>query len=121
MSRFYFHIRFGDQIVIDHEGSDLPDPAAAREEALVSARQILADAIRSGNETIPEAFVIADSEGHELETVRFAAALPKRLKCWARGIEHDEAYLQDRSGAALSAKAWFSAFPGLRYRNGPLS
>ena len=72
MSRFYFHIRLGDQIVLDQEGSDLPDPAAAR--------QILADAIKSGSENSPEAFVIADGEGRELETVLFAAVLPKRLQ-----------------------------------------
>jgi hypothetical protein len=81
MSRFYFHIRLGDEIVIDQEGSDLPDPVAAREEALAAARQILADAIRSGNEATPEAFVIADGEGSELETVPFAMVLPKRLRC----------------------------------------
>jgi uncharacterized protein DUF6894 len=81
MSRFYFHIRLGDQVVIDREGSDLPNRGAAREEALASARQILADAIRSGNEAAPEAFVIADSEGRELETVPFAMVLPKGLKC----------------------------------------
>ena len=80
MSWFYFHMRMGDQIVIDQEGSDLPDPAAAREEALASARQISADAIRSGNEATPEAFVIADGEGRELETVPLAAVLPKRWK-----------------------------------------
>lgn len=80
MSRFYFHIRLRDQIVVDHEGSDLPDPAAAREEALASARQILADVIRSGSEDFPEAFVITDCEGRELDTVPFAAVLPKGLQ-----------------------------------------
>lgn len=81
MTRFYFHIRMGDRIVIDQEGSDLPDPAAARAEALASARQILADAIRSGNDATPEAFIIADCEGRELETVPLAVVLPKRWKC----------------------------------------
>jgi hypothetical protein len=79
MSRYYFHLRFDDRTIADQDGSDLPDAAAARQEALVAARQILADAIRSGSENIPEAFVIADSEGKEFETVPFAAALPKRL------------------------------------------
>jgi hypothetical protein len=40
----------------------------------------MADAIRSGNENIPEAFVVADSEGRELETVPLDVVLPKRLK-----------------------------------------
>ena len=39
-----------------------------------------ADAIRSGNEEAPEDFVIADSEGREIEIVPFAAVLPKGLK-----------------------------------------
>jgi len=47
---------------------------------LTAARQILADAIRSGNEEAPEDFVIADSEGRELEIVPFATVLPKGLK-----------------------------------------
>jgi len=80
MSRYYFHLRFvGGQVIADQDGSDLPDAATAGQEALAAARQVLADAIRFGNENIPEAFVIVDCEGRELETVPFAAALPKRL------------------------------------------
>jgi hypothetical protein len=80
MSRFFFHLRLGDEVIADQDGTDLPDATAARQEALAAARQIIADAIRSGNENIPEAFVIADSEGRELETVLLAVVLPKRLR-----------------------------------------
>ena len=80
MSRFYFHIRSGEHLIEDQDGSDLPDADAARQEALVSARQILADVIKSGNKQSPEAFVIADSEGRELQIVPFASVLPKGLK-----------------------------------------
>ena len=80
MGRFFFHIRMGDQVISDQEGSDLPDVAAARLEALAAARYILADAIRYGTENIPEAFVIADSEGRELETVNLAVVLPERFR-----------------------------------------
>ena len=80
MGRFYFHLRSGEKVIADEEGCDLPDVAAARLEALAAARYILADAIRSGAENIPEAFVIADSEGRELETVHFAVVLPERLR-----------------------------------------
>jgi hypothetical protein len=80
MSRFYFHIRSGGQVIVDQEGADFPDAGAARQEALAAARHILADAIRSGNEYAPDDFVIADSEGHELEIVPFAAVLPKGMK-----------------------------------------
>jgi hypothetical protein len=81
MGRFYFHIRrFDEQVILDQEGSDLPDGDAARQEALLSARQILAEAIKSGKEDTPEAFVIADSDGRELQTVPFNSVLPKSLK-----------------------------------------
>ena len=80
MDRFFFHIRTGGQVLVDQEGTWLADADAARQEALTAARHILADAIRSGNEVIPEAFVIADSEGRELESVPLASVLPDRLK-----------------------------------------
>ncbi|MGA7808384.1 DUF6894 family protein [Bradyrhizobium sp.] len=78
MHRFYFHIRTGDGLIVDQVGTDLQDAGAAKQEALLAARDIVADAIRSGHD-IPEAFVIADGAGRELETVPFAAVLPKRL------------------------------------------
>ena len=80
MGRFYFHIRMGEQFIRDQEGSDFSDVAAARLEALATARDVLADAIRSGNDEVPEAFVIADGEGCELEAVPLALVLPKRLR-----------------------------------------
>jgi hypothetical protein len=80
MSRFYFHMRSGEKLLADQDGSDWPDFAAAHQEAVASARQIVADAIRSGRENIPEAFVIADSEGRELETVLLSVVLPVSLK-----------------------------------------
>jgi hypothetical protein len=80
MGKFYFHLRMGEEVITDQEGSDCLDISAARLEALVAARQILADAIRSGNDDTPEAFVIADSEGRELATVPLAVVLPRRLR-----------------------------------------
>ena len=80
MDRFYFHLRTREQLLVDQEGTWLADTNAARQEALTAARYILADAIRSGNEAIPEAFVIADSEGRELETLPFALVFPNRFK-----------------------------------------
>jgi hypothetical protein len=81
--RFYFHMRLGEKLLADQDGSDLLDIAVAHQEALESARHIVADAIRSGSEKIPEAFVIADSEGRELETVLLSVVLPVSLTHWA--------------------------------------
>jgi hypothetical protein len=80
MGRFYFHLQAGDEIVQDDEGTDLPDLSAAQREALLGARELLAEAIRSGKPETPEAFVIADEEGRALSIVPFAAVLPRPLK-----------------------------------------
>jgi hypothetical protein len=80
MSRFYFHLRWGKQLISDEEGMELPDVMTARQEARESARHILANAIRSSREDIPEEFVISDSAGRELETLPLAMVLPKGLQ-----------------------------------------
>lgn len=46
MSRYYFHIPEPNS---DPEGTELPDLAAARREALLAAREILANAIKTGS------------------------------------------------------------------------
>jgi len=80
MGRFYFHLQAGDQIVQDDEGVDLPDLSAAQREAILAARELLAEAIKSGKAEVPEAFVIADEVGRALAIVPIAAVLPRPLK-----------------------------------------
>jgi hypothetical protein len=48
MAMFYFHIQEGDCLVEDDEGIELSDLTEARGEAIEAAREILAEAIRSG-------------------------------------------------------------------------
>ena len=80
MGRFYFHLQADDQIVPDDEGVDLPDLSAAQHEAILAARELLAEAIKSGRPEVPEAFVIADEAGRPLGIVPLAAVLPKPLR-----------------------------------------
>src|SRR5258708_1004810 len=80
MRRFYFHLRARDELVPDDEGIDLPDFSAARREAIEAARELLAEAIKEGRAEVPEAFVIADEDGREIDTVPLAAVLPENLK-----------------------------------------
>jgi hypothetical protein len=80
MRRFYFHLRAGDKLLRDDEGEDFPDLSAARRAAEQSAREILAEAIRASKEQVPEAFVIADELGVQIDTFPIAAVLPKLLK-----------------------------------------
>ena len=81
MGRFYFHLRAGDELLRDDEGQDFPDPSVARQEAELAARELLAEAIRSGIKVeFPEAFVIAAERGREIDVIPLATVLPKPLK-----------------------------------------
>ena len=80
MARFYFHLRKIGQLVADDEGLEFPNKWEALREAQQSARELLANAIKSGKDTVPEAFVIADEQGREIATLPLEALLPKPLK-----------------------------------------
>jgi hypothetical protein len=80
MAMFYFHIQTGDLLVEDLEGIDLADLAEAREEAFEAARNILAEAIRSGDDWADKAFVIADEQGRRLISMPITDAMPKGLR-----------------------------------------
>ena len=76
--RFYFHLRAGDKPTPDEEGMDLPDFSAAHREALLAARELLSEAIKSGKPEVPEALVITDETGRPLGTVPLATVLLPR-------------------------------------------
>ncbi len=80
MGRFYFHLRAGDGLIRDDEGVDLPDTAAARHEAILAARELLAEAIKDGKPTVPDAFVIMDEGGRTVDIVPLAAVFPGHMK-----------------------------------------
>ena len=58
----------------------MPDLSEALREALLTARELLANAIKSGREQVPDALVVADESGRAIETVALAIVLPKALK-----------------------------------------
>ncbi|TYL72552.1 DUF6894 family protein [Bradyrhizobium cytisi] len=80
MGRFYFHLRAGDEITLDEEGTELPDLPAAEGEAVLAARELLAEAIKSGTPDVSEVLVITDEVGRPLGTVPLATVLPRLLK-----------------------------------------
>jgi hypothetical protein len=73
--RFYFHIIDGTTTILDPDGSELPDLAAARAEALQSARHLLADKLRAGEVVDGQKFEIRDGDGRLLATVPFRDAI----------------------------------------------
>ncbi|MFL5090486.1 MAG: DUF6894 family protein [Xanthobacteraceae bacterium] len=80
MAKYFFHIKHGNQLIRDEEGSDLADPAQAYEEALKSARELLAMIIKEGRDLSFDAFIIADAQGEQVMFVPLTEALPKQLK-----------------------------------------
>lgn len=80
MAMFYFHIQTGNVLVEDNEGIDLAGLAEAREEAFEAARDILAEAIRSGDDWADKAFVITDVQGRRLTTMPMTDAMPTGLR-----------------------------------------
>jgi len=48
MPRYYFHIHGPNGTIPDEEGSELPDPDAARKEALLSVREMVAETVKHG-------------------------------------------------------------------------
>jgi hypothetical protein len=75
MPRYFFHIRSSDGIIQDPDGTELPDIVAARMEAELSARDLLADLLRQGIRLDGQMFEISDSDGKVLETLPFRKVL----------------------------------------------
>jgi hypothetical protein len=64
MKRFHLHVWSGDGLVAaDDEGVELEDIGAARNEAVLAAREIMADALRKGHLPIDHRFEIYDETG----------------------------------------------------------
>jgi hypothetical protein len=60
MPLYYFHIRHGHEVELDREGTDLPNPAAARAEALRMARELSGEMAELGQAVVIE---VADKAG----------------------------------------------------------
>ena len=80
MSRYYLHYRdFKGEILEDDEGSEFSSLAHAVEQAMVSVNELVAHAIKGGEEPRFEAVVIADERGTQLAAVPLLAALPSTI------------------------------------------
>ena len=79
MARYYFHVQSGETVSPDDEGLDLPSLSAAQEEALATARELLADAIKYGKREVPICIIIAADDGRELAKVPVKNIVPPEL------------------------------------------
>jgi len=75
MPVFYFHIRNGQELVLDREGVQMPGLEAALEEAKSAAREILAERIRHGDVVDGHEFEVHDAAGAKLFTLPFRSVI----------------------------------------------
>jgi hypothetical protein len=75
MPLYYLHIRHGNRLELDPEGTELPDLEAAVSEALRVARELASEVPDLSRETVIE---IADGTGQTVRTVPFSGATPSQ-------------------------------------------
>jgi len=80
MPRFFLHLDSEDGRIVDGEGSELPDGAAACEEALEAARHMWAEAILRGKDLSRNSIVITDTGGLTVAVVPLIDGLPEGLR-----------------------------------------
>ena len=79
-AKILINFQNGDQIAQDDEGVDLPNLEEARKAALISAREIIADNVRSNTDNPLLAVIITGESGQDLLTISAKDILPEPLK-----------------------------------------
>lgn len=69
MSRYYFHVREGQDLSRDLEGQVLPNVEAARAEAINASREMLGEKLLHGGSLNNRQIEIADETGHVVDVV----------------------------------------------------
>ena len=69
-ARFFFHL-YDDAVVLDPEGRELPDAAAAEEEAIRSAREMACAEVVDGHLGLNRRIEVTDAHDAPVTTVRF--------------------------------------------------
>ena len=76
MPRYYFHVSAPDsELLRDPEGQEFRDLAAVREEAIASAREIMAELMLVGQAPDGHTFQITDEKDKVLLVVPFKSAI----------------------------------------------
>src|SRR6476659_8276303 len=80
MPRYYFHLTDGKETVKNPEGMDLPGTAAAREEAMVLARDLKHGKVMPRRSWNGWMVSVVDQHGHEVEAVSTNDGPPSRQR-----------------------------------------
>lgn len=79
MPRYFFHVRKGDVLVEDPEGTEVSETEALDEEAIESARDLLADGDLQGLDRREWVYEVADESGTTVLTLPFSKAVEPDL------------------------------------------
>ena len=75
MPLYFFNLYNGTGFVPDEEGRELPDPDAARAEAIHGARSLIADEVLKGRLDLNGRLDVLDGSGSLLFTIFFSDAV----------------------------------------------
>jgi hypothetical protein len=107
MPRYFFHLSFGQRLVPDEEGVELPNRSAAREEALAVVRELANPEVGGSAKRWASWFLqVADDEGQFFRTpvgypaLEIVTAHGQELDVEERGIRPNPAARLARQGAA---------------------
>lgn len=75
MALYYFHLRDGEDILLDPEGVDLSDREAVEKAALVTARALLGAEVREGRVRLDMRLDVEDEAGALVHRLAFADAV----------------------------------------------
>lgn len=79
MARYFFDIRSGEVLNKDLEGEEHETLSSAENEAIQSAREMMAEAIKSGRSTAKgKVFELTDVKGQVLSSIAFTDVLQLR-------------------------------------------
>ena len=78
MPRYYFRLTDGKEVLSNHQGTDLPGPAAARENAVAFARDLRLGAVMPGFNWDGWFVTVVDEHGRQVEEVPIADDLGGR-------------------------------------------
>ena len=70
MPRFFFHL-FNDEDTFDREGMELPDEAAAHEQAVRAAKDMASQGVADGRLVLNNRIEVIDERGETIDTVYF--------------------------------------------------
>jgi hypothetical protein len=73
--RYFFHLHEDASVIVDEEGTVLPNDAAARAKAVRGARDLLSGAVLDGRLPLTDIIVVTDHIGQTVLSLRLGASL----------------------------------------------